>query len=225
MSDESDGPRLTRRRLLGGIGTVGTASVIGGAGTWAAFRDDEDSNGNYVQAGTLDLTLSDSDESDSDGVSGEITLQNAAPGDTFSGDITLKNAGSLEADHVELAFSYQETEANGPNGNNEADTAPNSAAGMAEQLEATTLFYNGTNVRSNLGDANGNGRRDLDDLTRSANDGALNDLTPPPSANGGTESLVMELKFADDPANNDYQGDEVTFTITMALHQSASQDL
>jgi hypothetical protein len=34
--------------------------------------------------------------------------------------------------------------------------------------------------------------------------GVLDELTPPPSANSGTEALTVELKFADDPANDDY---------------------
>ena len=96
-----------------------------------------------------------------------------------------------------------ENEVDGPNGNNEADMPPNSAAGMAKQLEVTNLYYDGT-VHDDADDANGNGRIDLDDLTRTQNDGVLDELTPPPSANSGTEALTVELKFADDPANNDY---------------------
>lgn len=228
MSDDYDGTRLTRRRLLGGVATIGAAAAIGGVGTIAHFRDEESSTGNSVQAGTFDLILADSDEGfgeNGNSVSGELTLSNAKPGDTFSGDIGLQNAGSVEADHIELDFSYDEIESSGPNGNNEADTQPGSAIGMAKQFEVTTLFYDSQNILSTLSDANGNGRIDLDDLSSSANTGALDNLAPPPSANGGMESFLAEFRFADDPANNDYQGDKLTLTITFALHQNSSQDI
>ncbi|GAA0457346.1 CalY family protein [Halococcus dombrowskii] len=191
MSDESDELRLTRRKLLGGVTTIGVASALGGVSTWATFRDEESSTDNSVQAGTLDLVLSDSDETEADGVSGEFTLSNAKPGDTLYGDITLENAGSLDANHVELAFSYDENEADSPNGNNEADTLSNSADGMAKQFEVTQLTYDGTNIFPSISDANGNGRKDIADLTAGANDSVLDGLTPPPSANGGTESLFL----------------------------------
>ena len=36
----ADDNRLTRRRVLGGIGTIGAAGALG-AGTWAAYSDTE----------------------------------------------------------------------------------------------------------------------------------------------------------------------------------------
>jgi spore coat-associated protein N len=225
MGDDYDGTRLTRRRLLGGVATIGTAAAIGGVSTMARFRDEESSTAS-VQAGTFDLKLADSDEGfgeNGDSVSGELTLPNAKPGETFSGSIQLQNTGSVEADHVELGFSYDETESDGPNGSDEGDTKPGSATGMAKQFEVTTLFYD-ENLQNDLSDANGNGRTDIDDLSSPKNEGALDNLAPAPSANGGTKSLSVGFRFADDPANNDYQGDELTVTITFALHQTSSQD-
>jgi len=54
MSDENT-IELNRRRVLGGVVTIGAAAAAAGAGTFAAFSDTESSNGNSIQAGTLDL--------------------------------------------------------------------------------------------------------------------------------------------------------------------------
>ena len=232
MSDENGRFELTRRRVLGGVAAVGAAGTGAGVGTWAYFQDTERSTGNTIDAGTLDLKVSDSDEGFGDGVSGTWTISNAEPGDSVLADATLQNAGSLEADHVEFSVSVYETESDGPNGNDEGDTSPNSADGMAEQFEVTNMTYDGSDVLNDLSDANGNGIVDIDDLA-SGNDAALDDLTPPPSANGGTESLTLGFRWAHDDefdnsvsgVNNDYQGDEMDITVTMALHQDGSQDL
>lgn len=61
MSDDHDDTRLTRRRLLDGVTTIGVAAAISGVGTMARFRDEESSTAS-VQAGTFDLKLSGSDE-------------------------------------------------------------------------------------------------------------------------------------------------------------------
>ncbi|WP_435552051.1 TasA family protein [Natrinema sp. CGMCC1.2065] len=223
---------MTRRRLLGGLSAIGAVGVASGAGTWAYFSDTEESSGNTIEAGTLDLKVADTDEGFGDGVSGTWTISNAKPGDSVLADLTLQNAGSLEADHVEIGFSVDETEADGSTGTNEADTMPSSADGMADQFEVTVFTYNGTNVRSNLSDANSNGIVDIDDLV-TGNGAVLDDLSPPPSANGGTESMTMEFRWAHDDEfdnsvsgiNNDYQGDEFDLTVTYALHQDSGQDL
>lgn len=141
----------------------------------------------------------------------------------------LRHDGSVPADHLELGFDVEEYEASGSSGSDESDTAPGSAEGMSKQIEIAVFTYDGTNVESLLTDANGNGIVDFDDLTRSGNAGALDDLSPP--SPGEMESMSMTFEFADDSrlsdgsSNNDYQGDEVTFDITFALHQSESQDL
>lgn len=232
MSDKEGRFKITRRRLLSGVAATGAAAAGTGAGTWAYFQDTETSSGNTIEAGTLDLKISDSDEGFGDGVSGTWTLSNAKPGDNVISDVTLQNSGSLEADHVEFDISVTENESNGPSGSNEADTKPSTASGMAEQFEVTVLTYDGTNVLSNLSDANGNGIIDIGDIA-SGNDSVLDNLNPPPAANGGTESLDIVFRWAHDSefdssvsgSNNDYQGDELNLTVTMALHQNSSQNL
>ncbi|MFD1644272.1 SipW-dependent-type signal peptide-containing protein [Haloarchaeobius litoreus] len=56
MTDEHT-TGLTRRRILGGIGAVGVASVGAGLGTSAYFSDTESFEGNSLTAGELDLKV------------------------------------------------------------------------------------------------------------------------------------------------------------------------
>ena len=57
MSQDGNVPDLTRRKLLGGLGAVGVASVGAGLGTSAYFSDTESFVNNSLTAGTLDLKL------------------------------------------------------------------------------------------------------------------------------------------------------------------------
>ena len=90
MSDDnSSSIELNRRRVLGALGTVGVASAGAGAGTFALFSDTESSTGNSVQAGTLDLTLS-------NGGSATLTASDVAPGDSGTSVLQLNNDGNLD---------------------------------------------------------------------------------------------------------------------------------
>ena len=50
----TDKPKLTRRRVLGGIGTIGIAGALG-TGTYALFQDEESTGPLDLAAGELDL--------------------------------------------------------------------------------------------------------------------------------------------------------------------------
>lgn len=207
MSDEVDGLRLTRRRLLGGVTTIGVASAGTGVGTWAAWSDTVDSNDNRVEGGDLDLKVDD-DDGYQDSVSGTWSVSGLVPGGVGkTANIDLKNFGSVEADHVQLAFEYTE------------DTA-----GFAEQLALEGFYYDGMNLLHDIGDTNGNGFDDLDDLTHEDNKDALDDLPAPPPSGDQSEPLIMEFNLHEG-ADDQYQGAELTFTLTMALHQLESQDI
>ncbi|MFC5366393.1 SipW-dependent-type signal peptide-containing protein [Salinirubrum litoreum] len=52
-----NGLDITRRKILGAVGTVGVASVGAGLGTTAFFNDTESFGNNIVQAGELDLVI------------------------------------------------------------------------------------------------------------------------------------------------------------------------
>lgn len=48
---------LTRRRVLGGLGTIGVAGAAAGLGTSALFSDEESFTENEITAGTLDMSV------------------------------------------------------------------------------------------------------------------------------------------------------------------------
>src|SRR6056297_1252395 len=52
-----DGFDLSRRNVLGALGTIGAAGALGGAGTVAYFNDKEKSSDNTFTAGELDLKI------------------------------------------------------------------------------------------------------------------------------------------------------------------------
>jgi predicted ribosomally synthesized peptide with SipW-like signal peptide len=52
-----DDTRLSRRRLLGAVGTVGAAATLGGASSLAVFTDEETFANNQLTAGELDLEV------------------------------------------------------------------------------------------------------------------------------------------------------------------------
>lgn len=63
-----------------------------GAGTRAVFNDTATSTANTFTTGTVDLKLSDANETDLDTVTASITLTNSVPGDSVTKPITVKNA-------------------------------------------------------------------------------------------------------------------------------------
>lgn len=85
-----DDIKLSRRRILIGLGTVGIASAGAGAGTMALFEDQEDAQAK-VQAGTLDLQVN--------GADGTVTIldePSIAPGDSGSETVYIRNAGTVD---------------------------------------------------------------------------------------------------------------------------------
>ncbi|ASA78533.1 hypothetical protein [Thermococcus sp. 5-4] len=84
-----------------------------GYATWAIYQDTEISSGNYVQAGTLDIYLTDHDKD----ANQQWLVLNAYP-DTDennpgqsnwmgSGQIKIHNNGSIQGDHLELSFEFK----------------------------------------------------------------------------------------------------------------------
>ncbi|WP_380677688.1 SipW-dependent-type signal peptide-containing protein [Salinigranum sp. GCM10025319] len=96
MSDRFD---LSRRKMLGAMGTIGGAAALGGAGTMAFFSDTEEFANNQLTAGELDMKVgysahysdwssdedgSDTPDDDSDDV--EVRMWDGAPNTTGTAD-------------------------------------------------------------------------------------------------------------------------------------------
>jgi len=80
MSEEFD---LSRRKVLGGLTTIGVAGAAAGFGTSAYFSDTETFNNNSLVAGELDLKVgweehySDWSPDESEGLDGEVMMEQA----------------------------------------------------------------------------------------------------------------------------------------------------
>ncbi|MDI6640203.1 MAG: TasA family protein [Methanocellales archaeon] len=206
-------------RVIAASLTIFFVTVLVSGSTFAYFRDTETSTGNTFTAGTMDLKVSDWDEPFGDGVTATWTISNMKPGDIIGGWISLQNFGSIEADHVEIKCSNSVTDPPGPESDTEEGTTD-----MDEAMEIIWLTYDNSNLLTTLTDLNGNGIKDLDDFENRNEGKGFDDVTPVPAANRGTTGLfVMWLKFNETLADNDYQGDTLTTTITFTLNQDSSQ--
>jgi alternate signal-mediated exported protein len=160
MSNDDNGIRLTRRRLLGGVAATGAATAGLGAGTYALYSDSEQSTGNTVSSGTLDLSLT-----DPSGGSGGFSKVgqaptgpfNAKPGHQFKFKLTINNNGSIRGDYLNLDFSYttsQGTKPGGDEGDTEDDAPSEITPDMGKLMQVAKLSYSinnsttGTTFRS-----------------------------------------------------------------------------
>lgn len=193
--------RLTRRRLLGGLGTVAAASAATGAGTVAYFGDTESSTGNSVRAGTLDLALDGGDQTVT-----FLDVSDIAPGDRGAQSVALGNRGSLEGDLVIRVDEWRDYE-NGISGQeNGVDDTPN--RGELQNYLLVRALVDGTAVTDWYYVA---------DLARGQSFSTGETIAP-----GGTRQFTTEWWF-EDPANgtaNDAQSDSVELDLTFRLEQT-----
>jgi len=192
-----------------------------GSVTFAYFSDIETSTGNTFTAGTLDLKVSDSDETTfKDGVTATWTVSDIKPGDTLGPhSVWLRNFGTVEGDHVEIKCINVVTDPPGPESDTEESTTD-----MDKAMKIIYLGYNGTNLLSILTDLNSNGIIDLDDFENWNGGEGFDNITPVPAANQAYQTtLTMELQFDPILGDNDYQGDTLTVTILFTLNQHSSQ--
>ena len=197
--------QITRRRLLGGLLTVGGASAAAGAGTMAYFRDSETSGGNTVTAGTIDLVL---------GGSGSFAFNTAlAPSQSTSGTLTLLNSGSVGGS-VDVDVSYSENDASGNDQNVSADD-------LASNLTVETLTYGGNDQTDQVAAAGPQPTLQelaTNDLTAGETTG--NDLVDLPDPGAGTP-FTLGLRLEN--VGNQFQSDGINITLTFHLNQTDGQ--
>ena len=192
--------------------------------TTAVWSDSAQSTGNVFQAGTLDLKLTDSDETQLDNVT--LTWNGTAMtpgGSTATASLLVRNTGSPAADHIHFDVTSN-TISEG------AGAGSGSANPMDANLTITVLTYDGVSILGFLSDGNGNGRKDLDDWETLAapgigdHDGTLlpADGTLPLSDLNTDHTLLMTVQLASS-APNENQGDSVTTVLTASLHQIDGQ--
>lgn len=188
---------LTRRRVLGGLATVGSASAAAGAGTMAAFSDTESSSANSVQAGTLNLEV--------DGQNTTVTFLDVSgikPGDQGSEDLVLANVGTATGTVSVTVDAIRDYE-NGYDGseNNGQDGTLNDGE-LDEYLE----------VKGTVGSDVVWSRQTVADLTETT-------YTPGTTIPGGNSKIfTLSWWLADDTSMA--QGDSVEIDLTFSLDQT-----
>jgi predicted ribosomally synthesized peptide with SipW-like signal peptide len=203
------------------ISVVGVLTV---RATTAVWSDSAQSTGNVFQAGTLNLKLTDSDETQLDNVTLTWNGAEMTPGGaTATASLLVRNTGNPAADHVHFDVTSN-TISEG------AGAGSGSANPMDANLTITVLTYDGVSILGFLNDGNGNGRKDLDDWETLAaagigdHDGTLlpADGTLPLSDLNTDHTLLMTVQLASS-APNENQGDSVTTVLTAGLHQIDGQ--
>jgi predicted ribosomally synthesized peptide with SipW-like signal peptide len=189
--------RLTRRRVLGSLVTVGGAGAAAGAGTMAALSDTESSSGNGIQAGTLDLEV--------DGQNTTVTFLDVSeikPGDQGSGDLVLANVGTATGSVSVTVDAIRDYE-NGYDGNENAgrDGTRNDGE-LDEYLE----------VKGTVGSDVVWSRQTVADLAETT-------YTPGTTiAGGNSKTFTLSWWLADDTSMA--QGDSVEIDLTFSLDQT-----
>lgn len=216
---------MNTKIVLSLVSILASVAIVAGA-TFAFFSDQGTSSNNIFNSGTLDMKLSDVNESNEESVSGTWGLA-SAPGDTFTGDLQVKNTGSVAANHIELQVDNAVTEAGSPPGS--TSTIP-----MDSVIEITALDWdsdgNGA-VDTNLlptvgggGDKNGNGIIDLDDLEKLNVDGSIDfDNIAFSAPQGSNHKLTIAGRLSPTLTVNEHQGDSVNMTLTVTMNQDTSQ--
>lgn len=211
--------------------------LLAGIGTWSFWTDTDVSDGNTVEAGTMDLAINGSASNTTE----DFNIQNAQPGDQVTQTYALTNEGSTAADHLELTFDYSENDLRAEPNDTEL-TNELTAEETASLIRVETMQYeaaDGTvlnNITANVTDSNGNGFVDLQEVN--AQTGALDNLQPPAPNSSTTTNFVVDLEIANDNAaywtgNNtagnltgadeDMMADGVDIVVDFTLNQDSSQ--
>jgi predicted ribosomally synthesized peptide with SipW-like signal peptide len=121
MSD--DGMNLSRRKVLGGITTVGAASAAAGAGTFALFSSNEESDVGTVSTGTVKL-------GQNGGSTTTFSATNLGSDGSFNSQVQYEYTGTLEAD-LYLGIEFAEA---GSGTDGVDDDSQKSAQDLADQF-------------------------------------------------------------------------------------------
>lgn len=200
---------LSRRRVLGGIATVGVASAAAGAGTFAFFNDTETSSSNTVEAGTLDLTGSTDGQID---VSGIVPGESVPTNGTTIIQATYDSGSSVDPAEVDFSAALSEpAESTEP-----SESTDQTALDFASKLNVSVanLVVNGSQVKDLTST---HSVTTVADLAGISIDAAFGGVSP-------SNTLGLELAFTfDSTTGNAYQADGVSIQ-TMLTAQQPTED-
>ncbi|WP_440007728.1 TasA family protein [Halomicrococcus sp. SG-WS-1] len=117
---------LSRRKLLGAFGAMGTGAALGGAGTMAYFNDKEKSTGNTFTAGELDLEIDWVEHYNGEKIEDQDLTSNPGPifdlGDVKPGDYGEATISLHVFDNPAFVHMAGELTSNAENGVNEPES-------------------------------------------------------------------------------------------------------
>ncbi|MEK7580933.1 MAG: TasA family protein [Patescibacteria group bacterium] len=184
---------IINSRIALSLASIAAAGSLVAGATFAFFSDSGTSSSNLFSAGTVDLLLSDDDQTNLENVTATFGSANMAPGDCTTGTLNIKNNGTIAANHVDISIT-------------------NSNDAMDDYLRIDTLTYDAVNQLPSLTDGQPNTLKDLDDLENDpAANLALTDL-------GVNHPLVMGVCL-DESAPDSLQGASNDMTMTVLLDQ------
>lgn len=212
---------------------IGLVFAGAGYGTWAVYQDTETSEGNYVQAGTLDIYLTDHPDPNSQWI-----WLYMFPGDTdyhpgIDGQVAIYNNGTLMGDHIEISFEFKCYEDNdgdifvdlwgqdftynsskhivGP----ESDTNQSGIGTWLEEITADLAYEHGLNYTTLCEDCT---LEELSNQIFTVSDVPLNN---------GVDYALLDITINGvenkNTPQNDWQGDVCEMIIHVALAQAPGQ--
>ncbi|WP_396613721.1 TasA family protein (plasmid) [Haloferax sp. S1W] len=199
--------KLTRRRALGGLLTIGAGSAATGVGTFALFSDTESSTENTLSAGTLSLA---------DGAASTMfSVTNLAPTEKTSVySVILENDGTLDGSlDIDLSVTENDSDATaGDDGNEDIE-----AADFAKALNVLTFTVGDTDVL----ETSFNGSATVWDIVNSSGQSDDSSVRDIPLNSGNEKEFSFQVELQD--VGNPYQADGVDITFDFELNQKDSQ--
>lgn len=217
---------MLNKKMLLSVLIIGVVATAAGAGTWAAFSDTGYTRGNTFTAGTLDMFLTDDDETEQNSVS--ATWKSPAafkPGDEFEKTLHFTNKGTVDAHHI---YFYLENVQNNDRGDGSNLMDAIVITSITERFNDVTT----TNYASTIENAVGDGDGELT-LAEFCNWGPgyytyddQNDASDDIVIAGGDQDdydFILKFKFKEE-AGNEYQGDSCSFDIKATATQNSPTD-
>lgn len=213
---------LSRRKVLGSIGTIGIAAGGIGASTWAGYTDDEVKQLS-THAGSLDLRISENGRTNWRNGPVKVGLSEISPGETVSDTEYLKNAGQTDGACLGMRISnvrsdegqsvYNNSDVYNPE--SETDRQHSNGGELDDQVKVK-----GTVTDLSTGEVLGSfpyvpfhyARQGM--ITILGDDGVIL------HKNGGNKlKMEVDFKFPHRPDNNEAMKDTLTFDLDMRLYQ------
>lgn len=236
------------KKIITSLSIIGIVAAIAIGATVAYFSDTEESAGNTLSAGVLDLLIADNDENFGNGATATWIAEDMKPGDERAFRIEkvelAKEFGSIEADHTEITCDYNVIEET-PCIESDTDCQTNEhPEEMAKEMLITRCIYhngvcidcltgikwsgynytNGICAGTNLGQSNDWKIEDQNGDGKISFFDLKNDKIDnlPAVPNSPLFLFRMSVKF-DEDAGNDFQGDTFDLAMKFTLNQDASQ--